>query len=485
MNAIEIQGLTKRYGPITAVDGLDLTVRQGELFALLGVNGAGKTTTIKMLSCLTRPDSGDARLLGRSVVTDTAAVKNCIGVSPQETAVAPNLTARENLLLMCGVHGLPRQESLARVEELARTLGLEPVLARRAGKLSGGWQRRLSIAMALVARPEILFLDEPTLGLDVLARAELWDVIRALKGRITVILTTHYMEEAEALSDRVGVMKDGRLLALGTPEELKVRTGCRKIRGRVHRHCKGGGEMKLQALCRRTTWEIVRDPLNLAFGLGFPLVLLLLLSAIQANVPVDLFAIDRLTPGISVFGLAFIALFSATLVARDRESALLQRLYTAPLTAGDFIFGYVLPLAPMAAVQAAVCYLAAIPLGLTVSVRMIWAVLLDLPAALLFIGLGLLCGSVMNVKQVGGICGALLTNLTAWLSGTWFDLELVGGAFQRIAYALPFVHAVELDRAALSGDWASVMPHLWWVLAYAAAALAAAVLLFLRQMKRQ
>ena len=235
--------------------------------------------------------------------------------------------------------------------------------------------------------------------------------------------------------------------------------------------------MKLQALCRRTTWEIVRDPLNLAFGLGFPLVLLLLLSAIQANVPVDLFTIDRLTPGISVFGLAFIALFSATLVARDRESALLQRLYTAPLTAGDFIFGYVLPLAPMAAVQAAVCYLAAIPLGLTVSVRMIWAVLLDLPAALLFIGLGLLCGSVMNVKQVGGICGALLTNLTAWLSGTWFDLELVGGAFQRIAYALPFVHAVELDRAALSGDWASVMPHLWWVLAYAAAALAAAVLL--------
>lgn len=242
MNAIEIQGLTKRYGPITAVDGLDLTVRQGELFALLGVNGAGKTTTIKMLSCLTRPDGGDARLLGRSVVTDTAAVKNCIGVSPQETAVAPNLTARENLLLMCGVHGLPRQESLARVEELARTLGLEPVLARRAGKLSGGWQRRLSIAMALIARPEILFLDEPTLGLDVLARAELWDVIRVLKGRITVILTTHYMEEAEALSDRVGVMKDGRLLALGTPEELKARTGCEKFEDAFIAIVKGAGK---------------------------------------------------------------------------------------------------------------------------------------------------------------------------------------------------------------------------------------------------
>lgn len=277
MNAVEIQGLTKRYGAITAVDSLDLTVRQGELFALLGVNGAGKTTTIKMLSCLTRPDGGDARLLGRSIVSDAAGVKRCIGVSPQETAVAPNLTARENLALLCGVHGL----------------------------------------------------------------------------------------------------------------------------------------------------------------------------------------------------------------SRDRESALLQRLYTTPLTAGDFIFGYMLPLLPMAAVQVAVCYLAAIPLGLTVSVRMLWAVLLDLPAALLFIGLGLLCGSVLNVKQAGGICGALLTNLTAWLSGTWFDLELVGGAFKRIAYALPFVHAVELDRAALAGDWAGLTPHLWWVLAYAAAALAAAVLLFLRQMKKQ
>lgn len=226
MNAVEIQGLTKRYGAITAVDSLDLTVRQGELFALLGVNGAGKTTTIKMLSCLTRPDGGDARLLGRSIVSDAAGVKRCIGVSPQETAVAPNLTARENLALPCGVHGLSRQETAARTEELSRALGLEPILARRAGKLSGGWQRRLSIAMALIARPEILFLDEPTLGLDVLARAELWDVVRQLKGRITVILTTHYLEEAEALSDRVGIMKDGRLLALGTPEELKRQAGC-------------------------------------------------------------------------------------------------------------------------------------------------------------------------------------------------------------------------------------------------------------------
>ena len=229
MNAIEIQGLTKRYGPITAVDGLDLTVRQGELFALLGVNGAGKTTTIKMLSCLTRPDSGDARLLGRSVVTDTAAVKNCIGVSPQETAVAPNLTARENLLLMCGVHGFSKEKRQQKIKELSRQFDLTGVLGKKAGKLSGGWQRRLSIAMALISEPKILFLDEPTLGLDVLARGDLWDVIRTLKGRITIILTTHYMEEAEALSDRIGIMKGGRLLALGTADELKRQTGKEKF----------------------------------------------------------------------------------------------------------------------------------------------------------------------------------------------------------------------------------------------------------------
>ena len=217
--------------------------------------------------------------------------------------------------------------------------------------------------------------------------------------------------------------------------------------------------MKLQALCRRTTWEIVRDPLNLAFGLGFPLVLLLLLSAIQANVPVDLFAIDRLTPGISVFGLAFIALFSATLVARDRESALLQRLYTAPLTAGDFIFGYVLPLVPMAAVQAAVCYLAAVPLGLTVSVRMLWAVLLDLPAALLFIGLGLLCGSVMNVKQVGSICGALLTEQNEVLLVRQFRypykevlLELPAGKLEKGEDPVEAVKREQMEETGTTGE---------------------------------
>lgn len=226
MNAIEAVGLTKKYKDLTAVEGLELTVRPGELFALLGVNGAGKTTTIKMLSCLTRPTAGDAFLNGHSVVSDAAAVKRIIGVSPQETAVAPNLSVKENLELMCGVHGFARETRERRLAELSAQLHLDEVLRRRAGKLSGGWQRRLSIAMALIARPEILFLDEPTLGLDVLARAELWDVVRQLKGRITVILTTHYLEEAEALSDRVGIMKDGRLLALGTPEELKCQAGC-------------------------------------------------------------------------------------------------------------------------------------------------------------------------------------------------------------------------------------------------------------------
>lgn len=225
MEAIRTERLSKRYKDILAVNRLDLAVEQGELFALLGVNGAGKTTAIKMLSCLTRPSAGEAWLEGKSILSQAAEVKQRIGVSPQETAVAPNLTAEENLLLMCGAHGFSKEKSRQKAAELAEQLGLAPILHRRAGKLSGGWQRRLSIAMALVSQPEILFLDEPTLGLDVLARSDLWDTVRSLKGRITIVLTTHYLEEAEALSDRVGVMKDGRLLALGTPEELKRQTG--------------------------------------------------------------------------------------------------------------------------------------------------------------------------------------------------------------------------------------------------------------------
>lgn len=225
MNAIQAVGLTKKYKGVTAVDGLDLSIRSGELFSLLGVNGAGKTTTIKMLSCLTQPTSGDALLGGMSIKKDPAAVKRIIGVSPQETAVALNLTVRENLELMCGVRGYSRARSRERAAELSEEFGLGEVSGRKAGKLSGGWQRRLSIAMALTGRPEILFLDEPTLGLDVIARSELWDTVRCLKGKTTVVLTTHYMEEAEALSDRIGIMRGGRLLALGTAGELKALAG--------------------------------------------------------------------------------------------------------------------------------------------------------------------------------------------------------------------------------------------------------------------
>lgn len=225
MEAIEAKKLTKQYRDVTAVDALDLHVQTGELFALLGVNGAGKTTTIKMLSCLTKPTSGNAFLNGHSIVSDSAAVKELIGVSPQETAVAPNLTVRENLELMCGVHGFPKAKKEEKVRELLEQFELSGISGKRAGKLSGGWQRRLSIAMALIGEPQILFLDEPTLGLDVLARSDLWGSIRSLKGKITIILTTHYMEEAEALSDRVGILKDGHLLALDTVEALKQQTG--------------------------------------------------------------------------------------------------------------------------------------------------------------------------------------------------------------------------------------------------------------------
>lgn len=243
--------------------------------------------------------------------------------------------------------------------------------------------------------------------------------------------------------------------------------------------------MRMLTFANRTTKEIIRDPLTVCFGLGFPLVLILLLSAIQANVPVPLFEIAHLTPGITVFGLSFMTLFSATLIAKDRGSSLLQRLYTTPLTPLDFILGYTLPIVPVAVAQSVICYIVAIILGLDITANIFLAILFIAPISILFIALGLLFGSILTDKQVGGICGALLTNLSAWLSGTWFDLELVGGAFKKIAYALPFVHAVEMERAILAGNFDDIFPHLWWVLGYAVAVLAMAVLLFLRQMKKQ
>lgn len=243
--------------------------------------------------------------------------------------------------------------------------------------------------------------------------------------------------------------------------------------------------MRMLTFAKRNAKEILRDPLTIFFGLGFPLVLLLLLSAIQANIPVSLFEIPQLAPGITVFGLSFMTLFSATLIAKDRGSALLQRLYATPLTPVDFMLGYTLPIIPFAVAQSAICYAVALMLGLEITVNILLAVLFVIPVSVFFIALGLLFGSILTDKQVGGICGALLTNLSAWLSDTWFDLELVGGGFKRIAYALPFVHAVELERALLGGDLAAGMSHLWWVLGYALGALALAVLLFLRQMKKQ
>lgn len=243
--------------------------------------------------------------------------------------------------------------------------------------------------------------------------------------------------------------------------------------------------MKLQTFSIRCAKEILRDPLNLLFGLGFPIVLLLLLSAIQANVPVSLFEIQKLTPGIAVFGLSFMTLFSATLIARDRESALLQRLYTTPLKACDYILGYTLPIIPISVLQSAICHLTAMFLGLEFTINIVYAVLLTAPICIVYIALGLLCGSVFNVKQVGGICGALLTNLSAWLSGIWFDLELVGGIFEKIAIFLPFVHAVKLQRAILNGNYADIPLHFSVIAVYAAVITGCAVFVFLQQMKKQ
>lgn len=239
MDAIKTIGLTKQYKDVIAVDDLNLEIKQGELFSLLGINGAGKTTTIKLLSCLTKPTSGDGFVMGNSLVHELGSVKQMLGVSPQETAVAPNLSVRENLELMCGIYGFSGRKSREKIENMAEQFRLHDILVKKAGKLSGGWQRRVSIAMALIGEPAVLFLDEPTLGLDVIARSELWDVIRGLKGKITIILTTHYMEEAEALSDRIGIMKDGKLLVVGTAEELMEMAFAEKFEDAFVRIVKG------------------------------------------------------------------------------------------------------------------------------------------------------------------------------------------------------------------------------------------------------
>ena len=243
--------------------------------------------------------------------------------------------------------------------------------------------------------------------------------------------------------------------------------------------------MRMLTFAKRCAKEILRDPLNLMFGLGFPIVLLLLLSAIQANVPVELFVIESLAPGVTVFGLSFLTLFSATLIAKDRESSFLQRLYTTPLKSSDYILGYMLPIIPIAIVQSVICYLIAIALGLPITINIIYAILMIVPIAIFYIALGLLCGSVLNVKQVSGICGALLTNLSAWLSGVWFDFELVGDAFSKIANVLPFVHAVELERAMINGNFTESLSHIYPVLGYAIVIMVGAIFLFLQQTKKQ
>ena len=243
--------------------------------------------------------------------------------------------------------------------------------------------------------------------------------------------------------------------------------------------------MRMMTFAKRCAKEILRDPINLGFGLGFPLVLLLLLSAMQANLPVSLFEINTLTPGITVFGLSFITLFSATLIAKDRESAFLQRLYTTPLTGFDFIMGYMLPILPITFGQSVICYLVAIPLGLTVSMNIVYAIIGIIPIAIFNVSLGLLCGSIFGVKQVGGICGALLTNLSAWLSGVWFDLKLVGGAFEKIANMLPFVHAVEMEKALFAGNFRLAATHFLPIVVYTVLITAVAVFCFLKQMKKQ
>ena len=242
---------------------------------------------------------------------------------------------------------------------------------------------------------------------------------------------------------------------------------------------------KMLSFADRTMKEILRDPLTLGFGLGFPVILLLLLSLLQANIPVEMFELTHLTPGITIFGLSFITLFSAQLISKDRTSSLLTRLYTTPLKATDFILGYLLPIIPLCLAQTVICYIVALILGLHFTINTLWAILMNLVPSFFYIALGLLCGSALTEKQVGGICGALLTNLSAWLSGIWFDIDMLGKVFMRIANALPFIHAVELERAVAIGDFSAAIPHLWWVLGYGVVLMVVAIAVFLRQMKNR
>ena len=242
---------------------------------------------------------------------------------------------------------------------------------------------------------------------------------------------------------------------------------------------------RMLSFANRTMKEILRDPLTMAFGLGFPVILLLLLSLIQANIPVEMFELTHLTPGITVFGLAFMTLFSAQLISKDRSSSLLTRLYTTPLKATDFILGYLLPIIPLCLAQSLICYIVALILGMQFSINIIWAILMNIVPSLTYVALGLLCGSAMTEKQVGGICGALLTNLSAWLSGIWFDIDMLGSVFKTVANCLPFIHAVELERALVIGDFTAALPHFWWVLCYGVVLMVMAIAIFLRQMRRQ
>jgi ABC-2 type transport system ATP-binding protein len=308
MIAIQTNQLTKRYGDFTAVDHLDLSVKEGEIFGLLGVNGAGKTTTIKMLCCLTKPTSGDAVLLGHSILGDRMPIKREINLSPQETAVAPNLSVEENLRLMAGLYGQSSNEANAHTQEMITRFSLEDNRTRKAKALSGGTQRRLSLAMALITEPRILFLDEPTLGLDVLARRALWDAIRVLKGNVTIILTSHSMEEVEALADRIGIMAHGAMLAEGTSKELEAQTHTHTLEEAFIAIAEAPNEKNIAFFPKKRT-GILRDPVNLFFCLGFPLVLLFLFLLINRAIPESaqntMFEVQNVTPGVAMFGTVF------------------------------------------------------------------------------------------------------------------------------------------------------------------------------------
>ena len=487
--AVEIKNLSKIYDTKKAVDSISLNIKEGTLLSLLGVNGAGKTTTIKMLSGLTEISNGEAYILGKSVKNDLEDVKKLINISPQDTAVAPNLTVKENLEFIAEIYNCDDKEEM---KNIVNKFSLDEVLNIKAKTLSGGWQRRLSIAMALITKPKVLFLDEPTLGLDVIARRELWKIISSLKGKITIILTTHYMEEAEELSDYIAIMVKGKIIKQGTLEEIKELTKAKNLEEAFIKIVEEEKYMRIKAFCIRNIKELLRDPLSYIFCLGFPIIMVTIMTIVNNSIPkeagIEIFKLKFLSPAIIIFGYAFVMLFTSILISKDRTSTFLTRLYASPMKSIDFILGYTIPFLIIALCQSIITFIYSgfigIFTGYTFKIsNVLVCILVMIPSAIMFIGLGILFGTLFNEKAAPGI-GSLIITLTCMMGGVFMDVDSLSGGLKSICYKLPFYNGVKVARMAVNGNNSEILKSLIIVFIYSIVIYILSVVLFKKKMKR-